>query len=202
MNVAPTNFAVVVLAGGEGRRIGGDKPLRELGGRRLIDRALERARQWSVKVVVSIRDVRPEGLAAAMVEDDPSVGGPVAGLIAGLRFARSEGCPFLLAIAADMPFLPVDLPERLSAAMPPDVNAALASSGGELQPIASLWRVDALRQVDDYVVSGRRSLKGLAATIGFAEVKWPASTPDPFFSINTPEQLALAEQWISKNSGT
>ena len=49
-------IAVVILAGGEGNRIGGAKPLRVLRGKRLIDRAEALARQWSDIIAVAVRE--------------------------------------------------------------------------------------------------------------------------------------------------
>jgi molybdopterin-guanine dinucleotide biosynthesis protein A len=185
---------VVILAGGEASRIGGAKPLRMLGGERLIDHALRHAREWSNLVAVSVRNpeqVQP--IEATVIRDEPEVVGPLAGLISALRFACASGLEFALVIAADMPFLPADLPERLLAAIGPRA-CALASSGGQLHPVCGLWRTGALREIQPYIENGRRSLKGLAETIGFVAVEWTAGAADPFFNINTVEDLARAQQ--------
>ena len=100
-------IATVILAGGEGRRIGGGKPLRRLGGTSLLERAVRQARQWSDVVSVAVRD---EGQLGATdlrtVLDEPEIAGPLGGLAAGLAFARDTGRDALLSLPADMPFLP------------------------------------------------------------------------------------------------
>ena len=63
--------AVLILAGGEGRRIGGGKPLRMLGGRSLLDRAIERARGWSDRIAIAARDAEQVGDADIEVLIDP-----------------------------------------------------------------------------------------------------------------------------------
>lgn len=187
------SLVVVVLAGGEGRRIGGGKPLRRLGEERLIDRALGQARGWSSIVAVSLK--RPDQVATDVnvILDEQGAEGPLAGLIAAGRFAASRDCGLVLTIPADMPFLPPDLAERLGAAIA-GFEAALASSGGQLHPVCGLWRVAAIASAAAYAASGRRSLKGFAATVGFCPVEWPAEPFDPFYNINRSEDLAQAER--------
>ena len=184
------DFAILILAGGEGLRIGGGKPLRLLGGRTLIERAIDRARGWTDAVAVSARSEEQLGpLDIDLLFDPPEIDGPLAGLASA---AALEG-PAVLTIPCDMPFLPDDLPQRLAAALPGH-GAALASSGGHVHPVCGLWRSEALAQVRAYAATGRRSLIGFAETIGYAEVEWP---DDPFFNINGPEDLAEAEARIA-----
>jgi molybdopterin-guanine dinucleotide biosynthesis protein A len=189
--------AVVILAGGEGERIGGAKPQRLLGGRRLIDRALEQARCWSETVAIAVREGSQVGpVNAVLIRDDMDVEGPLAGLIAGLRFALDADCELLLTIPADMPFLPADLPGSLREAIGEGASA-LASSGGHVHPVCGLWRSSSLDCIGAYVASGRRSLKGFAQMVGCREVEWPAVPHDPFFNINSAEDLAEAERRIA-----
>ena len=185
-----TRLAVVILAGGELRRIGGAKPLRTLGGRTLLDRALEQARGWSDDVAVSVR--APGQLGDPGVPeliDDPALDGPIAGLAAGLRHARET----LLTIPCDTPFLPEDLTSRLAAALGENEKAALASSDGRLHGTCALWRAEALEALPAYLETGRRSLIGLAEAVGFTAVAWPAEPVDPFFNVNDEADLARAE---------
>jgi molybdopterin-guanine dinucleotide biosynthesis protein A len=189
------DVAVVILAGGEGRRIGGEKPLRKLGPMRLIDRALELARRWSDVVAVAVREPsQTPSLTAAIIEDE-QIEGPLGGLAAGLKFARTKGYPSVLIVPADMPFLPPDLLDRLVARIGQS-GCAMASSGGQAHPVCSLWRTSALGQLDDYVSSGGRSLKGFAALAGAVEVEWAAGAADPFFNINSADDLAEAEKQL------
>lgn len=190
-------IAVVILAGGEGSRMGGDKPMRLLGGQRLIDRAETLAGQWSDVLAVSIRNAaQVEGARLDCIIDEKGIEGPLAGLAAALRFGSTASRQAVLTTAADMPFLPADLGGRLSAEIGQH-GAAIASSGGHLHPICGLWRVSAaLRELDGYLATGRRSLKGFAEAIGFCAVDWPTESYDPFFNINSADDLAIAERML------
>lgn len=187
-------IVTVVLAGGEGRRIGGGKPLRLLGERPLLDHAIEQARQWSDQVAIALRFKDQLGdIQASVIIDEQSVEGPLAGLIAALRFGRGAGAQAVLTIPADMPYLPEDLADRLRERLGTKV-AAIASSAGRLHPICGLWRVAALDSLPKYLGSDRRSLRGFADLIGYVEVDWSIQSGDPFFNINSPQDLAKAHR--------
>ncbi len=187
-------FAAVILAGGEGRRIGGDKPLTLLANRTLLDRAIALARTWSDAVAVSLREPGhcplPNGIMPLL---DDQGEGPLAGVQSALRFARERGLEAALTIPCDVPFAPADLPRKLCDALSPKAGAALATSGGILHPACALWKCAALEALPDYRSTGKSSLKGFAAHIRFATAEWPCEPFDPFFNINTPTDLAAAE---------
>lgn len=190
---AVSELAVAVLAGGDGSRIGGGKPLIRLGGSSLIERAYGRARSWSNQVVVVIRT--PDQIGEhdlPWIADAVGIDGPLAGLAAALEWACRLGVQSLVTIPCDMPFLPEDLVMRLLDEAG-ELDAAVASSGGELHPVCSLWRNAAIYEFPRYCSSGRRSLRGFAEQLGFAEVEWPSRPADPFFNINSPDDLAAAE---------
>ena len=190
--------AVVILAGGEGRRLGGGKPLRLLGGEQMIDRAVRKARIWSATLAVAVRDAaQVRGSNVEVIQDRWDVEGPLGGLASALQFALARDCELLLTIPADMPFLPDDLLNRLAAAIA-DQSCVLSSSGGHVHPVCSLWNVSAADQLEVYAATGRRSLRGLAEAVGCAVVEWPSEPLDPFFNVNTPEHLAEAERRLPR----
>jgi molybdopterin-guanine dinucleotide biosynthesis protein A len=191
-------IAAVILAGGEGTRIGGGKPLIQFGGTTLLDRAIQFALTQSVLVAVAVRDIQQVGeIGVAVIRDDPKIEGPLAGLVGALRFAVDEGVDAVLTLPADMPFLPSDLADRLAKELASN-RAAIARSGGHLHPVCGLWLAGALDSVPAYVASSRRSLRGLAEATGYAAVDWPADLLDPFFNINTPADLTAAEQLLQR----
>jgi len=182
---ARDSLGVVILAGGDGRRMGGGKPQRLLGERSLLDHAITRAQGWSETVVISVRNPDQVGeVELSLVFDPPGLAGPLAGLDA----ARGLGCARVLTIPCDMPFLPDDLPRRLAAALPGHA-AVLASAGGRLQPVCGLWTAESLAGIEEYAASGQTSLVGFARTIGFAIAELEDAAAD---NLNTPAELAAA----------
>jgi molybdenum cofactor guanylyltransferase len=168
---------IVILAGGEGRRIGGGKPQRLLGGETLLDRALRRARCWSDDVLVAAR-------AGGDLADDPAIEGPLGGVAAALALGGD-----VLTIPCDMPFLPDDLPTRLAS----EALATVAASGGQLHPVCALWKAGARAALPAWLATGRRSLTGFAEAVGYRAVEWPTEPFDPFFNVNDEADLARAE---------
>jgi molybdopterin-guanine dinucleotide biosynthesis protein A len=192
-----TDTAVVILAGGEGRRIGGGKPLRRLAGAPLIDHALRQAKALSAIVAIAVQDRGQLGaIAEVPLLLDGQGKGPIAGIAAALGFARSQGLDFVLTIPCDTPLLPPDLRARLSEALGAEHGAAVATSGANIHPSCALWRSRTAEMLPAYLASGRSSLKGFAAEVGMVEVEWPDSPFDPFFNVNDADDLAAAEARI------
>jgi molybdopterin-guanine dinucleotide biosynthesis protein A len=135
-------------------------------------------------------------IAAVPLLVDGQGEGPIAGIAAALGFARSQGLSFVLTIPCDTPLLPPDLLARLSEALGAAHGAAVATSGANIHPSCALWRSSTAEALPAYLASGRSSLKGFAAQVGMVEVEWPASPFDPFFNINSADDLAAAEARI------
>lgn len=184
--------AIVIAAGGDGVRIGGNKPGRLLGGMRLIDRAVAWAQRHSDTVALAVQQGGGDwGTGLRLLHDRRKGEGPIGALSNALRFAHAENRHAVLLIGCDQPFLPDDLVPRLEAALPPQ-GVALPYSNGRLQPLAALWRAgtDVLER---YMAGGKRSLIGFAEQIGQEVVEWP-ERPDPFMNVNDEAALGQAER--------
>lgn len=192
------SLLAAVLAGGEGRRIGGGKPFRRLGGETLLTRALRIASTWSDEVALVVRDARsfeaPTGVL--LLTDAPGIEGPLAGLAAALVAARRSGQAMVQTLPCDTPFLPEDLPHRLREAA--GVGVVLPRSGGRLHPACGLWSLSVEQPLLRYALEGGRSLRGLAECVGFGVVDWP-DQPDLFANINTEPELAAAERRVTSS---
>lgn len=202
MTFGPRAVPVLILAGGDGHRIGGAKPFRKLGGTSLLDLAWRRAEAWSPKLAVGLRSAEQFGeLSYPSITDDQHIEGPLASLSAGLAWAGRCGAGELLTIPCDTPFLPEDLLSRLAAGIG-KAAVAVPVSGGRLHPTCALWRTAVASSLATYVAEGRRSLEGFARFAGFVPVDWPIQEQDPFANINTPEELAAAQAVADRSRGS
>jgi molybdopterin-guanine dinucleotide biosynthesis protein A len=168
-----------------------------LGGVSLLDRAAAYAHPLSKVFAVAVRDEgQVKGADTPVIRDEEGIAGPLAGLVSALRFANEQYAEAVLTIPADMPFLPTDLAQRLIDGLG-NVGAAIARSGGHLHPVCGLWSTRAIDLVPDYLASTRRSLKGFAETVGYVAVDWPDEPVDPFFNINSAQDLVQAEHLLA-----
>lgn len=198
----------VVLAGGLARRMGGgDKPMREIGGRTILDHVIERLAPQCDGLVLNANGDPTRFAAfglkvvADTVADNP---GPLAGVLAALDWA-AENRPqaqFVVSVAGDCPFLPRDLVSRLHDARERDgAELAVAASGGRSHPVIGLWKVALRGELRHALVDeDLRKIDRWTARYRLATVDWPVEPVDPFFNANTVEDLSEAER-LAKLAG-
>jgi molybdenum cofactor guanylyltransferase len=197
----------VLLAGGLARRMGGgDKPLRAIAGRTILERVVERvAPQCSGLVLNANGDpARFAALGLTVVPDPvPDFAGPLAGILAALDWAAEHrpGIAWVASVAADTPFLPRDLVSRLHAAREAaGTPLACAESGGRAHPVNALWPVRLREDLRGALLDeGLRKIDLWTARHGIAAAAWATDPVDPFFNANTPDDLAAAEAVIRRH---
>jgi molybdopterin-guanine dinucleotide biosynthesis protein A len=194
----------VILAGGLARRMGGgDKPLRTIGGRPLLDHLLDRLRPQAQHLVLNANG-DPARFAAyglpVIADSLPDHPGPLAGILAALDHAaaRHPGLTWVLSVTGDAPFIPPDLAARLhSAREAAGMPLACAWSGGQAHPPIGLWPVALRDELRAAMLAGERKIDRWTARFGCAQADWPVEPMDPFFNANTAEDLAMAERLLS-----
>ena len=197
----------VLLAGGLARRMGGgDKPLRSVGGRSILQRAIDRLAQQCASLVINANGdpARFDAYGLPVVADDvPGFAGPLAGILAALDHAAaaSPRVTHVVSVAADSPFLPRDLVVRLDdGRRAASAALACAASGGWSHPVIGLWPVSlraALRHA--LVVEDIRKIDTFTARYRTATVTWDTEPVDPFFNANTPDDVAEAERLATQH---
>jgi molybdopterin-guanine dinucleotide biosynthesis protein A len=190
----------VVLAGGLARRMGGgDKPLRELGGRPLLAHVVARLHP-QVSALLLNANGDPARFAAfglpVVADGVPDYPGPLAGVLAALDWAAEHrpGLEWVVSVPGDSPFIPADLVARLHVARrAAAVPMACAKSGGWTHPPIGLWPVALREELRAALLADERKIDRWTARFGCAAAEWPDAPLDPFFNANTPEELAEAE---------
>lgn len=184
--------AVAVIAGGEGRRLGGvTKATLDIGGEPLIDRVLSRLRPQVRDIAVCVRNEAEwlDTVRDPVLLDLPAFEGPLAGLASALVWvATLPHIKTLVTVGIDYPFLPADLVSRLSGGP----GIAVARSGRQQHYLIASWPVALREPLLQGIAKGERAVHRLQAKFPVAEVEWPCQPVDPFFNINTPEDLENA----------
>lgn len=193
----------VILAGGQARRMGGgDKGLLPLGGRRVIDHVIERLRPQCGALAINANGdpARFAALGLPVLPDPvPNQPGPLAGILAAMDWAAALGAESVVTVAADTPFLPRDLVARLAAAATAGGCVAESpDSAGRMRahPTVGLWPVRSREALTAAIAAGERRVGVWADTSGAGRARFAAAFGDPFFNINTPEDLVVAERLV------
>lgn len=197
--------AGVILAGGRSSRMGaGRKALAELGGRTLLAHVIGRLQSQLGPLLLSCESYttifEPYGLPV-VADLKRGYRGPLTGLYSALRYLDNNNqnnglvlCP------CDAPFIPQNLVRRLTGAAQGDKAAVVVISyQGELQPTFSLWQNHHLDVIHESVIDkGMGGLKTVLKSIPHKVVEWAPTQPSPFFNVNTPEDLRVAQKWLDR----
>lgn len=182
----------IVLAGGQGRRMGGvDKGLQPLGGKAMIEHVIARLAPQVDEIVINANQNfdRYAQLGYTVAPDvTGGFAGPLAGLQAGLQAAKH---PLVVTAPCDSPFLPRDLVARLGAALGAN-QLAVAKTGDQPHPVFALVRRDLLDHLTAYLNGGGRKIDAWYASLKVVEVGFDDEA-EAFSNINTREELRSHE---------
>jgi molybdenum cofactor guanylyltransferase len=192
----------VILAGGRATRMGGgDKGLRKVGCQRLMDHVITRLGPQCLGLAINANGdpARFDDFGLPVLPDSlPDQPGPLAGVLAGLDWAALQGTAAIVTAAADTPFFPVDLVARLQAAAGPS-GLCIAGSPDETgrvqrHPTFGLWPVALRDDLRAAVTGGMRKVVTWTDAHNAGLARFGSDPFDPFFNINTPEDILRAER--------
>lgn len=184
------NITVQIMAGGQSSRMGRDKALVTLGGKTLLERAVEHWRDWGNALFLSVGAEDREQLAPAgtvPVFDRYPGFGPLGGLHGGLLRCETD---FLLLCAVDMPFLTPEQGETLVASIG-QADACVYTLDERPQPLFGLYRTTCLSVAQLLLERGESRMMRLLEMVHTVRV--PAEDWEAFRNLNTPGELAAAE---------
>src|SRR3989337_2801111 len=198
----------VLLAGGRSSRMGGgDKCLRLLGGKPILAHIIERLTPQVSDIVINANgDASRFARFGLPVVPDSVAGfaGPLAGIHAGLEWVKANrpGVRYVVSVATDTPFLPLDLVQRFLAEQAQRPSLVVARSAEGTHPVVGLWPVALAGDIERSLQQGMRKVGGFTEQHGAVEVSFLAvdiggRSIDPFFNINRPEDLAEAEALVT-----
>ncbi|MCC8431861.1 molybdenum cofactor guanylyltransferase [Reyranella aquatilis] len=217
-NLGPVRSGAVVgviLAGGEGRRMGPGplKPLRPLAGKPMIAHVVERLRPQVMDLVIVANDPDPafEALQVPVVADAPDIQaaaqlegrrlGPLAGILAGMEWSLKHHphAGWILTAPADVPFLPLDLTVRLCGLMHvPEPDVLMVRHGKRREHTLAIWSVKLAADLRRAILEeGMRRVETFAQRYVFEELVWPGNAA-PFLNVNTPTELSEAMRRLER----
>lgn len=195
----------VILAGGKASRFNGvDKGRLQLGSATLFDHVLERFAPQVSSVALNANGdaARFSDLTMPVVADAIELhAGPLAGVLAGLDWGASEGADYVVTVPSDTPFLPPDLVARLTAASKArggGIAIAATEEDGVLMrhPTCAVWPTALREDLKGALQGGLRKMTDWADRHDPAHAVFSSDKVEPFFNINSPEDLARAEEYL------
>ena len=203
-----TEIPGIILAGGLSTRMGGgDKGLLHVGGSSLLERVMERLRPQVCALALNANGDRARfdrfdlPVVPDSIEGWP---GPLAGVLAGMDWASEIGARQIVTVAADTPFFPHNLVAKLIAgAVETDLPIALAASPDQRRglvrhPTFGLWPVALRDDLRDALKDGVRKVVEWTDRHGCTAVSFQNEPLDPFFNVNTPDDMAQAEKMLAE----
>ena len=186
-------IAAVILAGGKAERLGGlNKALIEIGGLRLVDRAIAAVGGCAPMLLAVGRSRFEVAGTRAVLDLDTNYAGPLAGVAAAVEALEGSGIELLLSLAVDTPFFPADFVTRARPLLM-SAHTVLSAFAAQDYPTNALWRLSAIADLPARLRAGTapHSLKRLAESLGAARLDYAAHAIDnPFANFNTPDDLA------------
>jgi molybdopterin-guanine dinucleotide biosynthesis protein A len=203
----PDDVPPYLLAGGRSSRMGANKAFALLGGERLLTRIAARiGLQQRMPVALNADADWPDTAGLPLVPDIiPGKLGPLAGVLAAMHDAlvKHPHASHIATVPIDSPFFPSNLVALLAQAIVSRDEMAIASSLGRDHPVFGLWPVSIADDLETWMLrDDKRRVRDFLArhtvrTVDFAMIQTPIGPLDPFFNINTPDDLIAAETWLA-----
>ena len=197
-------FPGVILAGGSARRLGGKgKAFINISGVSLIDLVLRKIETQVDRVAINTRDKNSfSQYNYPIIEDlitEEGGSGPLAGISSAIKWAKKSINPVshVITVPVDTPLLPIDLVHRMSLELKiKKSDIIFASSNNNIYPVVSMWSLSLDNHLDKALSNGVRKIDAFTSSYNVSLVDWSFNDVDPFFNINNPEDITLAEKYI------
>jgi len=187
-------ISCIVLAGGEGKRLGTDKAFLRIGDRVLIEGILKKMARISDEVIIVTNSPqRYSCLEARLVSDVYPGKGALGGIYSGLKAARD---PYSLVVACDMPFLDLKL-LRYMILLSPGQDVVIPRIGGLPEPLHAIYSKQCLQPIERLLAAGDLKIIDFFPDVRVRYVEeQEIKLFDPqclsFFNVNTPADLEKA----------
>ena len=199
----------VILSGGESRRMGrNDKAFLSIEDKTLLEITLERLHRQTQQIAINTNSNDPKYLAYNLpVLNDAISGflGPLAGIFTAMKWANQMGYKSVATIAVDTPLFPENLLKKLHCKMEMS-NSDIVFAGTStdykkkklLHPVFGLWKTSLYNDLRKELESGVRKVTNWSERHKASNVFFQDKHLDPFFNVNSPEDIAILREHYRK----
>ena len=195
------NIIVGFLAGGQARRLGGiDKCLIKISNKSILNWQLEKTSQFSVQLLNANGDLNRFSQFNLTIVPDVIDGffGPLLGILSLMKYSQKHfsSAAWMLSCATDAPFIPHNLGEvLLKHSTKSRTDIVMATSNGRKHPVFCLWKLNLADKLEEALIKNKiRKIELFTAQQNTRYVDFSA-TPDPFFNINTEQDIFKAREF-------
>jgi len=195
MSNLENEIAVLIMIGGQSRRMGGGiKSFIELDGKSIFDRIITIIKPQIKKIIISCNTEEPKlkKYQFPIIKDlKEGYLGPLAGIHSGMQWLKKNEpeVKWLITIPGDTPFIPMDLIFRFKDKMSSDLKIIIAKSQNKTHPIIGAWNTCLFENLEEKLNKGIRKIMSWAELHPLDFVNYTIEKYDPFFNINTKEDI-------------
>ncbi len=199
MNIKNQKIISVLIAGGKSRRFGGGiKTLTKINGESIFEKIIDVLKKQNTNILIN-SNYKNEVFHKTnfpIIEDlDNNFQGPLAGIYACMKWLNKKkfNTDWLLTVPSDTPFLPNNLLEIFKSKLKNKTNILIARSNGKIHPIIGMWNISLYKNLKNELKSENRKIMEWVYKNNFDFVDFNNRNYDPFFNINTKEDIVEAQ---------
>ena len=199
------NIVGAILAGGQSKRMGKDKLFLELNNRKLIEYTIDKVKKYLKNVIIITNQKNEFFLKKNLITVEDCIKGqlgPLVGILTAMKWAKKnlKECSWIATFPCDTPFFPETIIQKfIEKSKEKDSLLLCASSHGRKHNIFGLWSIDLYEKLHDDLINNKiRKVQDWTEKNKIENVEFSFKEYDPFFNINTPNDLEVAKK-ISKN---
>lgn len=199
-----SNILGVVLAGGKSQRFGEDKCQVKLGDKLLIDYILsEILHEFKEVLLISNNKIKYNySNKISLVEDTKKGLGPLGGILTAMKWIKenNKSYKWISTFPSDTPFFKKQILNNfLEEIKNYEGKLFFINSNDTRHNIFGLWSIDLLERLEKDLDNGERKVEMWANKIGVKSINMKFENKDPFFNINTKEDLTKAEEYLEND---
>ena len=204
MSKINNTMVALIMIGGQSTRMGGGvKSLIKFNNKNIFDRILKSIKPQIQNIIINCNKEKLglEKYKIPIIKDiKKGYLGPLAGIHAAMNWMKKNepGIEWLVTLPGDTPFIPNDLISRFDYKISPNIKIILAKSNDKIHPIIGAWHISLFKDLDMQIDSGVRKILSWVELHPTDYVNYEFNNFDPFFNINSKEDVSIAEQ-IEKN---
>ncbi|PPR34505.1 MAG: Molybdenum cofactor guanylyltransferase [Alphaproteobacteria bacterium MarineAlpha6_Bin3] len=204
MTINKDKIIGVILAGGLSKRMkGGNKFLKELNGKPIIELVKNKASKQVTKLIINanVQSAKLKKFKLTIVKDTvKGFRGPLAGILSAMEFVEKKKIKWLATFPCDAPFFPINLVEKLiNKARQRKCKIVFAESNKISHPVFGVWDVSLKKSlIKTLIDEDKKKMELFIKKHPYSKVNFPFSDLDPFFNINNKEEFDIAKKYVKQ----